>query len=200
MTKAKQKKAAVIKKVIFANSGGLTVVYFIPDGETMKEYTVKNLAMSHPDLSGLVSELKPHLAVIHGASKDFISKSTDEMSKATATAFQKAITQIGVKSITVIQDLEDDEIPRKFIIGGKKEIFTNRVVPMNSPKIVEDDPDYKFASEFTQTIDDIFVEVKEYLFENKYAQASLFDEMGQADGDGEKEGIEAGGIPAGVVD
>lgn len=161
-----------MKKIKFSKNGGLECHYVTADqnGE-QKTMVEKNSNRRHPDLDEMISDLRVHVACIHGLLPEKYA-GMQSFASLDDTEMEEVVNEIGKVtplSITITGDDED----RGFLIGAKRQVFPGRYVACNTPIVKVDDVEYSKALEMATVCQNIIDESNKYVFDSKYAQLTL---------------------------
>lgn len=177
-----KKESFKLSKVKLVKDGGLDCHFEVEEVLGQEVYTEKYHTESskdlHPDLASCFNGLKPILARIYHLSffrdmmqnKDF--KATAAQSKYAEKLYQEILAKIAVTGIALSGQDQNEGV----IITGTFTADTNQKMAINSHRIRFTDTKYGFEGDLELTVDEIKEEVYSFLFENKRAQLSLFDQ------------------------
>lgn len=194
--KTPSEKAFNLCKVKVVSGGGLDVTFEVEEAigaEVYREnYHLASSKEIHPDLQKLFDRLKPIMARVYHLSffrslletPDF--KATKKQKELAEEAFKEVIAKLTV--IGVALSGKDDNIG--VILTGTFTADSNQKMAINSHRMKFSDTRYGFEEEMEEIIGEIEREVYSFLFKNKKAQLTLFDEHGEPYGTQEFNGDE----------
>lgn len=194
--KTVSEKAFSLSKVKVIRGGGLDVNFEVEEAIGAEIYLENyHLASSkeiHPDLQKLFDRLKPIMARVYHLSffrslldtPDF--KATKKQKKLAEVAFKEITNKITVTGVSLSG--KDDNVG--VVITGTFTADSNQKMAINSHRMKFTDERYGFEEELEEIIGDIEREVYAFLFKNKKAQLTLFDEYGEPYGEQEFNGDE----------
>lgn len=177
-----KKESFKLSKVKLIKDGGLDCHFEVEEVSGQEVYLEKYHTESskdlHPDLSSKFLELKPILARIYHLSffRDIIQKpdfkATAKQSQFAEKFYQEILSRINVTGVAISGQDKNEGI----IITGTFKADTNQIMAINSHRIRFVDTKYGFEENLEILVDEIKEEVFAFLFENKRAQLSLFDQ------------------------
>lgn len=194
--KTPSEKAFNLSKVKVISGGGLDVTFEVEEAigaEIYREnYHLASSKEIHPDLQKLFNQLKPIMARVYHLSffrtlldtPDF--KATKKQREIAETAFSEIMNKITVTGVSLSG--KDDNVG--VVITGTFTADSNQKMAINSHRMKFNDERYGFEEELEEIIGDIEREVYAFLFKNKKAQLTLFDEFGEPYGTQEFNGDE----------
>ena len=194
--KTPSEKAFSLSKVKVISGGGLDVNFEVEEAigaEVYREnYHLASSKEIHPDLQKLFDRLKPIMARVYHLSffrtlldtPDF--KATKKQKELAEIAFKEITNKISVTGVSLSG--KDDNVG--VVITGAFTADSNQKMAINSHRMKFNDERYGFEEELEEIVGDIDREVYAFLFKNKKAQLTLFDEFGEPYGEQEFNGDE----------
>ena len=194
--KTPSEKAFSLTKVKVISGGGLDVTFEVEEtigAEIYREnYHLASSKEIHPDLQKLFNRLKPIMARVYHLSffrslletPDF--KATKKQKELAEEAFKEVIAKLTVTGVALSG--KDDNVG--VILTGTFTADSNQKMAINSHRMKFSDTRYGFEEEMEEIIGEIESEVYAFLFKNKKAQLTLFDEHGEPFGTQELNGDE----------
>ena len=194
--KTPSEKAFNLCKVKVVSGGGLDVTFEVEEAigaEVYREnYHLASSKEIHPDLQKLFDRLKPIMARVYHLSffrslletPDF--KATKKQKELAEEAFKEVIAKLTVTGVALSG--KDDNVG--VILTGTFTADSNQKMAINSHRMKFSDTRYGFEEEMEEIIGEIECEVYAFLFRNKKAQLTLFDEYGEPYGTQEFNGDE----------
>ena len=194
--KTPSEKAFNLCKVKVVSGGGLDVTFEVEEAigaEVYREnYHLASSKEIHPDLQKLFDRLKPIMARVYHLSffrslletPDF--KATKKQKELAEEAFKEVIAKLTVAGVALSG--KDDNVG--VILTGTFTADSNQKMAINSHRMKFSDTRYGFEEEMEEIIGEIECEVYAFLFRNKKAQLTLFDEYGEPYGTQEFNGDE----------
>ena len=194
--KTPSEKAFNLCKVKVVSGGGLDVTFEVEEAigaEVYREnYHLASSKEIHPDLKKLFDSMKPIMARIYGLSffrslletPDF--KATKKQKDLAEEAFSEVMNKITITGVSLSG--KDDNVG--VVITGTFTEDSNQKMAINSIRMKFSDERYGFEEEMEGIIGEIEREVYAFLFKNKKAQLTLFDEHGEPYGTQEFNGAE----------
>lgn len=194
--KTPSEKAFNLCKVKVVSGGGLDVTFEVEEAigaEVYREnYHLASSKEIHPDLQKLFDRLKPIMARVYHLSffrslletPDF--KATKKQKELSEEAFKEVIAKLTVTGVALSG--KDDNVG--VILTGTFTADSNQKMAINSHRMKFSDTRYGFEEEMEEIIGEIEREVYAFLFKNKKAQLTLFDEHGEPYGTQEFNGDE----------
>ena len=194
--KTPSEKAFNLCKVKVVSGGGLDVTFEVEEAigaEVYREnYHLASSKEIHPDLQKLFDRLKPIMARVYHLSffrslletPDF--KATKKQKELAEEAFKEVIAKLNVTGVALSG--KDDNVG--VILTGTFTADSNQKMAINSHRMKFSDTRYGFEEEMEEIIGEIESEVYAFLFKNKKAQLTLFDEHGEPYGTQEFNGDE----------
>lgn len=192
--KTPSEKAFSLTKVKVISGGGLDVTFEVEEAigaEIYREnYHLASSKEIHPDLQKLFDRLKPIMARVYHLSffrslletPDF--KATKKQKELAEEAFKEVIAKLTVTGVSLSG--KDDNVG--VVLTGTFKADSNQKMAINSHRMKFSDTRYGFVEEI---IGEIESEVYAFLFKNKKAQLTLFDEHGEQYGTQEFNGDES---------
>ena len=183
--KIPSEKSFNLSKVKVISGGGLDVTFQVEEvigAEVyLENYHLASSKEIHPDLKKLFDSLKPIMARIYHLSffrslletPDF--KATKKQKDLAEEAFSEVMNKITITG--VLLSGKDDNVG--VVITGTFTADSNQKMAINSIRMKFSDERYGFEEEMEGIIGEIEREVYAFLFKNKKAQLTLFDEHGE---------------------
>lgn len=194
--KTPSEKAFNLCKVKVVSGGGLDVTFEVEEAigaEVYREnYHLASSKEIHPDLQKLFDRLKPIMARVYHLSffrslletPDF--KATKKQKELAEEAFKEVVAKLTVTGVSLSG--KDDNVG--VVLTGTFTADSNQKMAINSHRMKFNDERYGFEEEMEEIIGEIESEVYAFLFKNKKAQLTLFDEHGEPYGTQEFNGDE----------
>lgn len=204
--KTPSEKAFNLCKVKVVSGGGLDVTFEVEEAigaEVYREnYHLASSKEIHPDLQKLFDRLKPIMARVYHLSffrslletPDF--KATKKQKDLAEEAFKEVIAKLNVTGVALSG--KDDNVG--VILTGTFTADSNQKMAINSHRMRFSDTRYGFEDAMEEIIGEIEREVYAFLFKNKKAQLTLFDEHGEPYGTQEFNGDETEEEKPGLFD
>ena len=195
--KIPSEKSFNLSKVKVISGGGLDVTFQVEEvigAEVyLENYHLASSKEIHPDLKKLFDSLKPIMARIYNLSffrsllktPDF--KATKKQKDLAEEAFSEIMNRITITGVSLSG--KDDNVG--VILTGTFTADSNQKMAINSHRMKFSDSRYGFEEEMEEIIGEIEREVYAFLFKNKKAQLTLFDEHGEPFGTQEFNGDES---------
>lgn len=194
--KTPSEKAFNLCKVKVVSGGGLDVTFEVEEvigAEVYREnYHLASSKEIHPDLQKLFDRLKPimarvyHLSFFRSLLKTPDFKATKKQKELAEEAFKEVIAKLTVTGVALSG--KDDNVG--VILTGTFTADSNQKMAINSHRMKFSNTRYGFEEEMEEIIGEIEREVYAFLFKNKKAQLTLFDEHGEPYGTQEFNGDE----------
>jgi hypothetical protein len=165
------KKAIISKDGIEANFDKKAVV----DGQAQTiEFTVKARYIPHPDILKLSKTLRTYLIKAFSLDEGYemaVKYLKGEQKNKAEEAMIELYNKVEVTGISI----GGDKQLRGVVISGKIESTNKSKSAMNAPRIVFSSDKLGYEKDVEEIVNRIEEEVHAYLFENKKAQAELFE-------------------------
>lgn len=195
--KTPSEKAFSLTKVKVISGGGLDVTFEVEEAigaEIYREnYHLASNKEIHPDLQKLFNRLKPimarvyHLSFFRSLLETPDYKATKKQKELAEEAFKEVIAKFAVTGVSLSG--KDDNVG--VVLTGTFKADSNHKIAINSHRMKFSDTRYGFEEEMEEIIGEIESEVYAFLFKNKKAQLTLFDEYGEPFGTQEFNGDES---------
>lgn len=186
-----------LSKVKVISGGGLDVTFEVEEvigAEVYREnYHLASSKEIHPDLQKLFDRLKPIMARVYHLSffRSLLEvpefKATKKQKDLAEDAFKEVLSKVTVTGVSLSG--KDDNVG--VVITGTFTADSNQKMAINSHRMKFSDTRYGFEEEMEEIIGEIEREVYAFLFKNKKAQLTLFDEHGEPYGTQEFNGDES---------
>ena len=177
--------AFALNKVKVIPGGGLDVTFEVEEtcgAEIYREnYHLSSTKEIHPDLKKLFDRLKQimarvyHLSFFRSLMETPEFKATKNQRELAENAFTEVLERLNVTGVSLSGKDENVGV----VLTGTFTADSNQKIAINSHRMKFSDIRYGFEEEMESIIGDIKSEVYAFLFKNKKAQLTLFDEHGE---------------------
>ncbi len=185
-----ENEIAVNKLKRIKKTGGLEISFIehieTENGVENKDWTLKNEANPHPDLTSRLHDLKKYLATCYGM-LDVRTVMTAKGLQAGAVAsfekvaghlekmMQETLKRLDVTGYSVSGSIDGEKDKRGVIITGTFTHPNGSVTALNSPLIKFNHDDFKFEGDVKVIIDDLEEEIQDYINGVKRLQPEIFE-------------------------